>query len=72
MTFNSDFNRRFEAHQKAHARMRTFFWIWFAFLFCVWMAIFGTFAYGLYTVVSDPSVIGTFAGEVVKGFQGTK
>lgn len=45
-----------------------FFKLWFGFLFCVILLVWVTIGYGIYTVVSDPAVIGRVAGEVVSGF----
>lgn len=37
-------------------------------LFFMVLLIWGVFGYAIYTVVTDPAVIGRMAGEVVSGF----
>lgn len=48
-----------------------FFKVWFAFLFCVVLLVWSAVGYAIYTVVTDPAIIGRAAGEVVSGFNQT-
>lgn len=45
-----------------------FFKLFYGFIFCMILLIWGILGYGIYTVVTDPAVIGRVAGEVVSGF----
>jgi hypothetical protein len=44
------------------------FKLWAILVFSLVLLIWGTVGYGIYTVVTDPAVIGRIAGEVVSGF----
>ena len=59
-----DFNNRY-SHQLGTP---WFFKIWAAFIFCITLSIFGLVGYGMYSIVSNPSMVGQFAGQIVKGF----
>lgn len=48
-----------------------FFKVWFAFCFCGVLLIWGVVGYSMYTVATDPAVLGRIAGEVVSGFNET-
>lgn len=48
-----------------------FFKLWFAFCAILSLSIFAVSIFLLYTVVSDPSVIGRFVGEIQQGYTST-
>ena len=48
--------------------MPLFFKFWFAFCLCGVLAIWALVVYAGYTVLSNPAVVGQFAGEIVSGF----
>lgn len=48
-----------------------FFKLWFAFCAILALSIFAAVVFLLYTVVSDPSVIGRFVGEIQQGYTST-
>lgn len=60
------FNRR-KTHTFSH-KTPVFFKLWGIFIFSMVLLIWGAVGYGIYTVVTDPAVVGRMAGEVVSGF----
>lgn len=48
-----------------------FFKLWFAFVATLVIGIFALVGFTLYTVASDPAVIGRFVGEVQQGYTTT-
>ncbi len=49
-------------------KMPLFFKLWGLLVFSIVLFIWGTVGYGIYTVVTDPAVVGRIAGEVVSGY----
>jgi hypothetical protein len=45
-----------------------FFKLWFAFVFTLIMVIFFSVLFSIYTLVTDPGVVGRMAGEVVSEY----
>lgn len=58
----SDFNRDWE-------RARRFHRVWFAIVATLALTIIVGTAYSLYRVVSEPEIVGEYAGKIVTGFQ---
>jgi hypothetical protein len=48
-----------------------FFKLWFAVCAIVSATIFAAVIFLLYTIISDPAVVGRFAGEIVHGYSQT-
>ena len=61
------FNRKKNVHSFSH-KIPLMFKLWAILVFSLVLLIWGTVGYGIYTVVTDPAVIGRIAGEVVSGF----
>jgi hypothetical protein len=45
--------------------------LWFAFVLILVLCIWGTLGYAVYSVVTNPAIIGQVAGEIVKGYNET-
>ena len=48
-----------------------FFKVWFAFVAILALSIIGVAGFGVFSIASDPAVIGRIAGQVVSGFKET-
>jgi hypothetical protein len=48
-----------------------FFKLWFAFCAILAVSISAAAIFLLYTIISDPAVVGRFAGEIVQGYSQT-
>ena len=48
--------------------MPLFFKLWVAFIVLIFLAFWSLVGVAAYTVLSNPAVIGQFAGEIVSGF----
>lgn len=57
----------------AHTGLRTplFFRVWFVFCAILSLGITAAVVFAIYTAISDPKMIGSFAGEIVLGYTET-
>ncbi len=49
-------------------KMPLFFKLWFAFVAALALCVFGSVFTVLYTVATDPAIIGRSAGKIIQGF----